>query len=349
MRGLISGLIRRNKGSLKDPSFAFKISVVAVFIFLVLGSAFPRISETKENIKISERLTVNQADIFSDPRDVLIEESSDLLISQGNTLYAATPLFMPKIQVLGAQSLLDEERKDIISYTVQSGDSIDSIALQFDISRETILWANELKKSTIKPGQELTILPVSGVLHIVSSRDTIENIVTKYKADIDEVIEFNSLKGENDIMIGDILIIPGGEIRESVVAASPVRPLSGSSWLIPPTRGIKSQGLHGHNGVDIATNCGNPIYAAAGGTVQLTGYHSIGGNFVMIKHPNGIVTYYGHMSKTNVSVGQVVAQGTHIGNIGNTGFTIGPTGCHLHFEVRGGINPFLAYPRGHRF
>ena len=296
-----------------------------------------------------ERLTVDQVDIFSDQRIIPINESSDLLISQGNTLHISTPLFAPKTQVLGVRSSPEEE-KEIISYTVQPGDSIDTIASHFGISRKTILWANELKGSTIKPGQELIILPVSGVFHIITPGDTIKDIADKYKADVGEIIEFNELTGEEDIKLGDILIIPGGEIKKPAKTAHFARsPSISSSWLIPPTSGRISQGLHWYNAVDIATNCGNPIYAAAGGTIQLTGYDSVGGNFVRILHPNGIVTYYGHMSRIRVSTGQVVSQGDHIGDIGNTGYTIGPTGCHLHFEVRGGTNPFLAYPRGHRF
>ena len=350
MRRIISGLIRRNKGSRKDPSFVFKVSI-AIFVFLIIGSTFSGAGDGKEGGKIKsfEGLAVNQTDIFSTPTTALIEEPSDLLISQGNTIYASAPLFMPKTQVLGARSLFNEEKKEIILYTVRSGDSIDAIASSFGISRNTIIWANELKGSTVRPGQELVILPISGVFHIVSSGDTVRGIANKYKAEVDGIIEFNELAGQDDIRLGDILIVPGGEAR-AVVSRTPVRLPSGSpSWLIPPASGQVTQRMHWYNAVDISTSCGNPIYASAGGTVQATGYHSIGGNFVRILHPNGIVTYYGHMSKIGVSAGQIVSQGDYIGDIGNTGHTIGLTGCHVHFEVRGGVNPFVAYPIGHRF
>ena len=315
----------------------------------MIGNVFSGNGKEGGDIKSFESLVMNQNDVFSTPTAVLVEESSDLLISQGNMVYSSTPLFMPKIQVLGARSLFNQEKREIILYTVRSGDSIDTIASSFGISRKTIIWANELKGSTVRPGQELVILPVSGVFHIVSSGDTVKGIANRYKADINEIIEFNELTGEDDIRLGDILIVPGGEAR-AVVATAPARPLSSSlSWLIPPASGQVTQRMHWYNAVDISTNCGNPIYASAGGMVQATGYHSIGGNFVRILHPNGIVTYYGHMSKIGVSAGQVVSQGDYIGDIGNTGHTIGLTGCHVHFEVRGGINPFVAYPIGHRF
>ncbi len=351
MRGKISGLIKKNKGSLKDPSFAFKISVVAVFIFLILGSAFPETEKENSDYtkhRVSERLSLNQDNIFSSSRTNFLDESPDLLIVQGNTIYASTPLYLPKSQVLGSQSFFDEKEKDIISYTVRSGDSLDMIASRFGISQKTIIWANNLKGTTIKPGQELVILPVSGVFHIVTSGDTIKGIADKYKVQSDDITEFNELEGKEDIRPGDILLVPGGEIREPVVAATP-RVTTSSSWLIPPASGYISQRLHWYNAVDIANNCGAPVYASAAGTVQQTGYHPVGGNYVRIIHSNGVVTYYGHLSRISVSRGQSVVQGAVIGSIGNTGYTVGPTGCHVHFEVRGATNPFGAYPRGYRF
>ena len=58
---------------------------------------------------------------------------------------------------------------------------------------------------------------------------------------------------------------------------------------------------------------------------------------MVIKHANGTQTLYGHLSRVDVSVGSIVSQAETIGAIGNTGKSTGP---HLHFEVRGGRNPF---------
>lgn len=277
-------------------------------------------------------------------------ESSDLVISQDNTLYASAPLFMPKIQVLGTQ-LTAQADKDIISYRVERGDSLGSLAEQFGISVNTIIWANNLKGTKLNPGQELVMLPTSGVLHIVKRGETVDSLSKRYKADRNEVISFNNLSGDQDIQIGDILIVVGGEMPRSVAPTpAPIsRPSLASSGMIVPTTGYISQGLHAYNAVDIANRCGTPIYAAAAGTIQLTGYHHIGGNYIRILHPSGVVTYYGHLSRISVSRGQRVSQGSLIGYMGNTGFTIGATGCHLHFEVRGGSNPIANYRVGHRF
>ncbi len=277
-------------------------------------------------------------------------EPSDLIISQDNTLHAVAPLFMPKIQVLGTQ-LSPQADKDIISYRVERGDSLGSLAEQFGISVNTIIWANNLKGTRLAPNQELVILPTSGVLHIVRKGDTLASISKKYQADEGEVIDFNNLSSDQDIQIGDILIVAGGEISRPIAPTpTPVsRPSLASSGMIVPTAGYISQGLHIYNAIDIANRCGTPIYSAAAGIVQLTGYHHIGGNYIRILHPSGVVTYYGHLSSILVSRGQSVSQGSLIGHIGNTGFVIGPTGCHLHFEVRGESNPLANYRVGHRF
>jgi len=89
-------------------------------------------------------------------------------------------------------------------------------------------------------------------------------------------------------------------------------------------------------------SCGEPVYAAAGGTIQRIGYHTMGGNYVRVLHPNGVVTYYGHLVRAAMSSGTKVFQGEIIGYTGHSGYTIpaGPAGCHLHFEVRGATNPF---------
>jgi murein DD-endopeptidase MepM/ murein hydrolase activator NlpD len=111
-----------------------------------------------------------------------------------------------------------------------------------------------------------------------------------------------------------------------------------------------SQGLHWHNAIDISNPCGTLIFAAAQGTVQRVayGWNSGYGNYLTILHPNGVVTLYAHLSAISVSSGTNVSQGTIIGRIGNTGRTVGASGCHLHFEVRGAKNPFSGYGIGSR-
>ena len=85
-----------------------------------------------------------------------------------------------------------------------------------------------------------------------------------------------------------------------------------------------------HKGLDIAASSGNPVIAAASGTVVKSYFSSSYGNYVVISHGGGLMTAYAHMTCRLVSAGQTVAAGQQVGTVGSTGNSTGP---HLHFEV----------------
>jgi LysM repeat protein len=243
-------------------------------------------------------------------------------------------------------------RRQVMTYIVQSGDTPGKIASEFGISLNTLIWANNLKNGNlIKPGQELVILPVSGVKYTIKSGDTLSKIASTYKVDVQKIKDFNNLSGDT-LMKGDSLIIPDGKMPTvTYIPASQATEIKNSdlsvskgNYFIPPTTGWNWGELHSYNAVDFANRCGTPIYAAAGGIVTVItnngGWNSGYGNHIRIQHPSGALTVYAHLSVVNVQVGQEIAQGQVIGAIGNTGNVKGPTGCHLHFEVRGLANPF---------
>ena len=108
----------------------------------------------------------------------------------------------------------------------------------------------------------------------------------------------------------------------------------------PIIGGIKTQGIHGHNGVDLASAYGSNIMASASGKVIIArsgGWNGGYGSYVVISHSNGTQTLYGHLSEVDVLPGDDVEQGQVIGKMGSTGKS---TGTHLHFEIRGARNPF---------
>lgn len=229
-------------------------------------------------------------------------------------------------------------------YIVRKGDTLSEIAEMFGVSTNTILWANDIKANAIKEGQELVILPISGVRHVVKSGDTLKSLATKYKADLGDILSYNGLSVDSKIKPGDTITIPDGVLsitQGAIVKSSTAQTVvSDGYYLRPIVGGRKSQGFHGYNGVDIAAPTGTPILASADGQVVVarpSGYNGGYGLYVVIKHSNGTQTLYAHMSKVNVSVGQSVAQGQVIGAVGNTGKS---TGSHVHFEVRGAKNPF---------
>ncbi len=102
-------------------------------------------------------------------------------------------------------------RTTIETYTIQSGDTISTIAQKFGINIGTILWANSLtERSLIRPGNTLKILPVSGVLHIVKKNDTLGKIANTYDAAQSDILTANRLADAGSLRIGDELVIPGG-------------------------------------------------------------------------------------------------------------------------------------------
>lgn len=247
---------------------------------------------------------------------------------------------------------------DISVYVVKEGDNLSQIASSHGISVNTILWANNIKDpSTIKPGTELVILPVSGVRHKVTSGETVASIAKKFSADADDIAFFNGITADGALKVGDELIIPGGELPKtstsakktaikqggslSSVKSSSSKSSAGAGYYTHPVPGSRvTQGIHGSNAVDLGAPKGTPVYAAAAGTVivsRVGGWNGGYGNYVVISHGNGTQTLYSHLATDSVSVGEKVSKGQKIGTVGMTGQA---TGYHLHFEIRGATNPF---------
>lgn len=264
------------------------------------------------------------------------------------------------VPVLSGSALSVAPRDGVETYVVAEGDTLSTIAVRFGISVNTVLWANNLSvKSVLKPGQSLTILPVSGVVHTVKSGDTLLKIASTYSGDSTAILAANKLADSSAITVGQKLMIPGGTpptpapVKRPTSVASIFSPapnktgtaVSSSSRMIWPSDGHTIvRGLSWfHTGVDIDCNgrangsSTDDNYAAADGIVsfagpRFSGYAGGYGNLVIIDHGNGLSTRYGHNYSIYVKAGQQVTAGTPIGRCGSTGNS---TGTHLHFEVIG--------------
>ena len=241
---------------------------------------------------------------------------------------------------------------EISVYTVREGDTLSQIADMYSVSASTILWANDIARADlIQPGHTLVILPITGISHVVKKGDTVASIAKKYDGDVADILAYNQLASAEDISVGDTVVVPGGIVEAPAPAksSSPARTSSGavvvsgggSSGFSHPLPGaVRTQGIHGYNGVDLAAPNGTPILAAAAGEVIFSkgsGWNGGYGNYIVVKHANGTQTLYSHMSANLVGVGARVGAGEAIGKVGSTGRS---TGNHLHFEVRGATNPF---------
>lgn len=288
------------------------------------------------------------------------------------------------MQLTGEDSLISDlsalttnvsqnQREEVVTYTVQRGDTISGIAAIHGVTANTILWANNLTSSSyIKEGQILKILPVTGVQHIVKKGETISDVAKKYKAKTEDIISYNNLSADGSLQVGENLIVPDGEVPVTYPARTYVKSYSApnidvKSFFSFPVKGIRSQGLHGYNGIDIANQCGTPVFAAADGQVVLSrttqsrariGASVFGGygNHVRIKHSNGTETIYAHLKDVMIPYGANVVKGQQVGTMGGGFELVGgklyrmegagrSTGCHLHFEVRGATNPLAKYSR----
>lgn len=308
-------------------------------IFSVISSKFLKKSKDVEELNVNSQIL----NVLDAPLN--LEASSgvgggDIAILEGTAL-------LSEVGPEGTMADIGDIHTTAISiYKVRKGDTLDVIAKIFGISSKTIMWANNLSSGALKEGQELIILPIDGIRHIVEKGDTLASIAKKYKGDIDDIVLYNNLVSTSSLEVGLELIIPNGEpINLPKIATKPkVRgtdgPLYEGYYAHPVPGGRKTQGLHGFNAVDIGLYLGAPIYAAAEGqviVVKNSGWNGGYGKYIVIAHPNGTQTLYAHNLENLVTEGMYVSKGQQIALMGSTGKSTGP---HLHFEIRGAKNPF---------
>ncbi|MBI5044841.1 MAG: peptidoglycan DD-metalloendopeptidase family protein [Candidatus Levybacteria bacterium] len=262
----------------------------------------------------------------------------------------------------------EKPRDKVLTYTVQKGDTISTIAKKFGISTDTIKWSNDLSSDAISVGDNLKIIPVTGILHKVGKGESIYTIAKKYDTEAQKIVDFPFNEFANPetfaLVDGQELIVPDGikpdvsqnqrntikQQQQTFFAqgAAPAVSAGGFSFPLPGSTGVSQYASWYHMALDMTAPIGTPVVAAHNGTVTQV---SIGswdggyGNNVWISDGQGTDTHYAHMSSVSVSVGQSVAGGrTVLGLSGNTGRSTGP---HLHFEVRrnGALQNPLLYLR----
>lgn len=262
----------------------------------------------------------------------------------------------------------DREERGTEVYIVMTGDTLSSIASKYNVSVQTIKWANDLTKDLVSPGQELEVPLSDGVLVEVKKGDTLASLSKKYSGNEQAIADFNWLDYPFTLTAGQELFIPDGKMPEApkpVYAAAPKTYISGSSnpntasspadpsvgkflgWPVAGNTAKISQYYRGtlHRGVDIYDKSLPNIVAAAGGKVIFAGCAgycpSLGSTYggsgyawsIQIDHGNGYTTWYAHLKNIYVRTGQTVSNGESIGQMGSTGRSTGP---HLHFECRRG-------------
>jgi len=291
----------------------------------------------------------------ADPAPAVVTESTEM------GAYLADGTILKPIAV---DTTVPDARTLLTRYKVRKGDTLTSIAHGYGLSLVTLYWANHLTtnlktKTDLRVGQFLSIPPVNGVLHIVTDKETLQDISKRTKVSVSRIVAANGLK-QPTVYVGQWIIVPGAKAKPiPVPAPKPVakpapkpvsrpattRPVSrptpkpvtrptysSGGWVWPVPSGHISQYYHyGHWALDIAANYGGSVLAAKAGVVIFAGWRNNGGGWqVWMAHGNGIYTTYNHMASLTVGTGQSVGAGRQVGRIGMTGHATGP---HLHFEV----------------
>jgi murein DD-endopeptidase MepM/ murein hydrolase activator NlpD len=256
-----------------------------------------------------------------------------------------------------AVKTLTEAREAPVTYTVQEGDSLSSIAKKSDMtaweikqnnpgSRELYLKiGDELKltapkapvtvRTVEKVAEQIAIEPEVEVRQSDELKAGVTKVVRPGQAGLKEM-DYRLTKENGEVVqeewLGQKVLQPS--ISEVVLKGTKVVG-EGSGQFAWPVTGASMTSSFGarwgrmHEGVDLVGS--SNIQASDEGVVTFAGQQNGYGNVIMIDHRNGYQTVYGHLSSIGVHTGQVVQQGESIGVMGNTGRS---TGTHLHFEIR---------------
>ena len=224
------------------------------------------------------------------------------------------------------------------AYAVKPGDMVGTIATEYGISQDAIISLNKLRNTrTLQIGQILKIPSMDGIPYTVKEGDTPETIADKYKISLEKLAQVNALT-DNTIEPTTVIFLPDAKLDWATlqeINGDLFRKPLHSNYYITSRYGWRdnpfSNGKRSfHNGLDLAAPTGTPVYAALNGQVVSTGYSTVYGNYIIIRHHSGYQTLYGHLNTILTSTGSFVSVSSKIGTVGNTGMSTGP---HLHFTV----------------
>ncbi|MEX1246870.1 MAG: peptidoglycan DD-metalloendopeptidase family protein [Anaerolineales bacterium] len=252
------------------------------------------------------------------------------------------------------------------TYSVQEGDTVSSIAAEFGLQPETVLWANfaQLLDSPdlLFPGMELLILPVDGLYHQVGGTDTVDSIAAFFATDARAILDWpgNEIDPGNPVIFaGQWLVVPGGQrflrrrlmpnLPAYAMAVSPQEFGSGTcpqnadqpelgdgqhAWPAASHEVVGEAFWSAHPAVDLEVADGEEVRASDAGIVVFSGWSNFGyGYMVMLDHGNGDFSLYGGLGAVTAICGHTVEEGEPIGLGGVIGH---PAGSFVHFEIRRG-------------
>lgn len=225
-----------------------------------------------------------------------------------------------------------EEKAELVTreHIVKKGETLSQISAKYEVSMNTICGFNNLRSyHLLRHGQRLNIPNKEGILKKIQKGDKLLAIAKKYKTPVNRILDENNIKNPDFININTVLFLPD---------AKPLNIMPSFLWPVSSRRITSSYGWrrhpikrrrHFHQGMDIGSVF-QSVRATKHGRVTYAGWLGGYGRVVILAHPGGWKSLYGHLSRIRVRRGQHVKQGQRIAISGNTGLSTGP---HLHFEM----------------
>jgi murein DD-endopeptidase MepM/ murein hydrolase activator NlpD len=223
-------------------------------------------------------------------------------------------------------------------HQISSGETIESIAQQYNLLPETLIRLNPiLQQESVPVGTEILIPPFNGVRIEVPPDTTWQDLEAAYGVRADVLFELNGCTSQPNVVF-----LPGvawqGEDPDAVYTYSGLShyplPETGEIGLAYGWYRISDRNQRRlHSGIDLIAEVGTSVLATETGQVTFVGQHPIYGNFIIINHARGTQTRYRHLATVTVEPNQMVQAGDAIGTVGTTGEP-DISEPHLHFEVR---------------
>lgn len=261
------------------------------------------------------------------------------IANQSISMEAENKISQNDTPIISKPQIIDPtaDNRSIEKYTAKDGDTVPSIAEQFEVSAQTIKWANSLNTDTVEPGSEMTVPPVDGIVYSVKDGDTVELIADKYKSDAAQIVSFNDLELsglKNDQQI----IVPNGvlPLEEQPGYVAPVQVSASSinaTGTSPVNSGSGSLLVNGYTAINM-TAAGN---AYAFGNCTSWAYE----RRAQLGHPIG--SYWGNAATWDSlgrAAGYVVDKTPTVGSVFQMpAFVDAYTGVYGHVGIVEGVNP----------
>lgn len=254
----IKGLGAKTKKSIADGGawrFASHILVVAGAIFVVAAGKIQ--AESITGLKGGGRgatTTEDRSTMLA--AGAILAEQSHSLIAADVKERAVTAAGQAKLATTGESFLTKRSpiasggavNRTVSVHTVVAGETVSTIAQKYGVTSDTVLWANDLAGDTVlKPGAQLTILPVNGFLYTVTGNETLEELASKYQASANLIDSFNQLEGK-PLAVGQKIIIPDGVKPAPVVPVETATTRLASVAARPASAAASFKPTFGNNG-----------------------------------------------------------------------------------------------------